>query len=1272
MGIAVLGCVLVAAAVVAAEWQGESLGATPSASFDTLPVRWAQSAEPDMGLIVTLTPTRRIGKPGAGGAELEIAVVPELGAVTVAVELQATGRVQLRSDPTRVFDVPSNGVLNPIPVDYIVAGGEGSVVVVVTARDTNGTALATEQAELFLLESDDEVLSGTAGVTTLRLEAFDRNEAPTLSPEVAADQRASLLDGVTLESSVEAQVMAQVTPGPDEVGVEGTIQWTDENGVQHPYRFAQVQIWEEDLFADDLITTVFTDATGQFGVVVDNDDGLLQGGRDIYVRARTVGNGFQVEELGGGIYSLRSPTQDDAEGGVTYVYTVTGTNTDDQGRAFAVHQSMALAVPYANRLNGTAFRHLDVVYPNGDTFSFFDGTDLMIEGVDQYDWDTIHHEYGHFVAQEIGIENNPGGQHNLGDNLSETTGSKDIGTRLAWGEAWPTYFAISLQQEENAAALGVPRVGDTRYQAFETAPTGIDYSMETSNGGGVPGEDNEVAVQRVLWDLYDANDDAGDTDVALGDGVIWQRLDGADPITMSAGWQAVTGPMTVGDQANAGCIISNWGIAPNPTAPANNAVFAASASAPAFQWDAGGGGPTYLNDEFVVTFWSVDYSTPLHTSPTLTTTSYTPNAAAWTSITQRRHVRWTVTGTQTDAPETGPYTGCGRALVVEQGPGSIFNLAGCLSNVLAGNDDGSTEVVPLGFSANFLGSTYTSAYVNNNGNLTFDSALSTYTPFPLMSTARVIVAPFFADVDTRNPQSGVVTYGQATFGGRPAFCVNWVDVGYYNSAVDKTNSFQLLLVDRASVSPGDFDIIFNFEKVEWETGSASGGSGGLGGSSARVGYASAGFDAFELQGSGVNGALLDSNATSGLIHGSLNSAQMGRYLFRVRNGAATGVAMSGLVTNEPGAAVAGAPVDVCAASGPCGSTTTNALGEYRIEPVPDGTYTVRVGAPAGTDYNTATVGPVNVAGVDVVVDVVLSEPTPPPAGTTITPVQTGGSVPVVYYNDSLDLTTTACAGGNATYTVTGDTGVLASGPMTENPAGTYTATIPPFFPDHGNAEVSISVDCPGGDPDVDIAFDIYIDPSGAVVDLQGNPVEGATVTLYRSDFEQGPFEAVPDGSAIMSPANRQNPMLTGPAGLFGWDTIAGYYVVRAEGPGCVDPIDESVAYVETPVLSVPPPQVGLELVLDCGEPPTPEGLLNALLDRLSAIEDAPPGIVVSLSTKVERALASLERGRTNAACGQLKAFVNQADALDGKWLDGVEASDFIALAEVARALLGCR
>ena len=57
-------------------------------------------------------------------------------------------------------------------------------------------------------------------------------------------------------------------------------------------------------------------------------------------------------------------------------------------------------------------------------------------------------------------------------------------------------------------------------------------------------------------------------------------------------------------------------------------------------------------------------------------------------------------------------------------------------------------------------------------------------------------------------------------------------------------------------APGDFRIIFNYDRIRWETGDASGGTNGLGGSSARVGFSNGSGQPgsfFELEGSGQNG-----------------------------------------------------------------------------------------------------------------------------------------------------------------------------------------------------------------------------------------------------------------------------------------------------------------------------------------------------------------------------------------------------------------------------------
>lgn len=225
------------------------------------------------------------------------------------------------------------------------------------------------------------------------------------------------------------------------------------------------------------------------------------------------------------------------------------------------------------------------------------------------------------------------------------------------------------------------------------------------------------------------------------------------------------------------------------------------------------------------------------------------------------------------------------ALAAPVQAGAIHDVAKFTDSTLAANDDGSTALQDIGFSLNFFGQNFTQLYVNNNGNVTFDFSLSTYTPFGLIGTTREILAPFFADVDTRGSGSGVVQYGQDTIGGRNVFGVNWIDVGYYNRATNKLNSFQLIITDRSDIASGDFDFEFNFDKIEWETGSAtsSGGVDGLGGNSARVGWSNGAVQSEELPGSAINGALLDGGPNA-LISGSRLSNIPGQYIWEVRNG----------------------------------------------------------------------------------------------------------------------------------------------------------------------------------------------------------------------------------------------------------------------------------------------------------------------------------------------------------------------------------------------------
>jgi hypothetical protein len=198
---------------------------------------------------------------------------------------------------------------------------------------------------------------------------------------------------------------------------------------------------------------------------------------------------------------------------------------------------------------------------------------------------------------------------------------------------------------------------------------------------------------------------------------------------------------------------------------------------------------------------------------------------------------------------------------------------------LAANDDGYTDKVPIGFYINFYGNSNNALYVNNNGDVTFENPESGYTPKTLASLGYEVIAPFWADVDTRGLGSDVVKYGTNTVNGCDAFGVDWVNVGYYTTHADKLLSCQLVIINRADITPGDFDMEFNYNKVQWQWGDVTVGN------PPRAGFAnSVVSSSYELPGSGVDASFLDTNTVTGLIYGSLNSSMPGRYFFRFRSG----------------------------------------------------------------------------------------------------------------------------------------------------------------------------------------------------------------------------------------------------------------------------------------------------------------------------------------------------------------------------------------------------
>lgn len=247
-----------------------------------------------------------------------------------------------------------------------------------------------------------------------------------------------------------------------------------------------------------------------------------------------------------------------------------------------------------------------------------------------------------------------------------------------------------------------------------------------------------------------------------------------------------------------------------------------------------------------------------------------------------------------------------RALAA--GPNAILTPTGYNTNAVVRADDTANQVVGLPFTMNWNGTSYSEIYINMNGNCTFGSGYTGYNPSTSLSALqRDIMAPFWADVDTRNTSMGQVTYSNITSGNVPrvdghlAFFVNWINVGRYNSSTagnTQTDSFQLVIVDRSDTGAGNFDFMFNYDAITWDIATAASTT------RARVGWGRSDGSAYELPGSGTAqgsaSTLLDSSPpVTSLVQNLVNDEdQLGRYVWEVRQGVAPNIPPSITVVNR--------------------------------------------------------------------------------------------------------------------------------------------------------------------------------------------------------------------------------------------------------------------------------------------------------------------------------------------------------------------------------------
>ncbi len=484
---------------------------------------------------------------------------------------------------------------------------------------------------------------------------------------------------INYEENIELSSMqgtAQTMAISRDTYVEGTIYW-GENSIAYPCQYVKVEIYDEQIFGDDLLGTVYTDKNGEFSFTFENSAGFLVGnGADIYIVVYAQGERVVVKNQKGDIYSFNTidDVRDNVATGSTTTFSLIVNMSSDMGQAFQISQPAIIASNYVKAMKGSYLPSVDVKFPiEGENCYYSSNTQTiyMLRSKEEHtgpvptygSWDVVMHEYGHHVQHHMGITDSPGGTHYLRTNcidydyaklLDDFTENqrKELGVKLAWGEGWPTAFAIMAQEYYKDDLLGIPTVGDTLYTAYNISGFDLENDLHYA------GEGSECSIMGFLYDLYDMYDpDESEYDkVQLGHQLIWNYVMNSQAVTFWGFIQYLNDEELLSID-KLGLLLSNFGMAVIPI----GITAIDTRYLPTFMWAGNGGSDLRPYDNYTIVF-ATDEGELFRRSST-DFRHYELTIEEWEQIlaTNSPQVKWRVLAGGTQDYVTGPYSSAWEA-----------------------------------------------------------------------------------------------------------------------------------------------------------------------------------------------------------------------------------------------------------------------------------------------------------------------------------------------------------------------------------------------------------------------------------------------------------------------------------------------------------------------------------------------------------------------------------------------------------------------------------
>ncbi len=508
-------------------WAGSSV---VGPAYATPPTPPAQLKFPDAKKLQALK-----AQDGVFTIPLRVVSTPEVARLSVQVRVKLVDPLKPRELDKQRYPVRKRGKVEQIEIKLPIRKKAGTYRVEVELHgETNGKSGVLDRLILYqVVDKGGERLMTPSNFRRMqsqeRKESFrrrlqekpDQPDIRLLSPDTVKVPR-TISKKITVYKGRRELGVRGVGPSPgfkpyivdktkenwdsqDPITVRGRITFLDFDGTWRPLVNVSVNLYDDDAFGDDHLGTTTTDWNGNWSFTVNNDDGFLQNGRDIYYTFHLGNTRWHVRDSGGDDYVWKSSVHNDlSEGAVVDYGTETGSTNPEAMQIFAV---INLGWNHIVTVGGQDPGHVEIRFPESTTAFFPSSERVKIEMQFNDGPDVTLHEYGHALMHYAfgGTSISPGGSHGFGDD------KQDKG--LAYSEGWATGYMLSVcpdgwynWHEGNTEAAGEWPTCSVQND------TGRKIELFSDSGNRV-GEENEGRVAAVINDFRDSpNDNNGGTE----------------------------------------------------------------------------------------------------------------------------------------------------------------------------------------------------------------------------------------------------------------------------------------------------------------------------------------------------------------------------------------------------------------------------------------------------------------------------------------------------------------------------------------------------------------------------------------------------------------------------------------------------------------------------------------------------------------------------------------------------------------------------------------